>query len=175
MDAGQQEIDQTAEREDKKWDTGIYMNPYVRTSYSASTHSRLWLWQCFERLFSPVQRALNYWAGMPRWNYRRAEMEGERIRDRLWVGRRGGGGVEEGVDEGGGEGNGSRLARRATLGTVRGKEYWANEGHYVEYERVARRGGYCGVRQLLVMKQGETAESEGNWDNLLDRVPPLDV
>ncbi|KAH9210780.1 cryptococcal mannosyltransferase 1-domain-containing protein [Leptodontidium sp. 2 PMI_412] len=122
------------------WDTGIYMNPYIRTSYSASTHSHIWLVKRFERLFSPVQRVLNYWAGMPRWNYRRLEREGEKVRDRLWI-----------------------------------SEYWGNEGYYVDYERVAKRGGYCGVRQLLVMKEGDVGEGEGNWDNLLDRVPPVDV
>ncbi|PVH80080.1 glycosyltransferase family 69 protein, partial [Cadophora sp. DSE1049] len=103
--------------EEDPWDTGIYMNPYVRTSYSASTHRHIWLAKRFERLFSPVQRVLNYWAGMPRWNYRRMEKEGEKVRDRLWI-----------------------------------SEYWGNEGYYVDYERTAKRGGYCGVRQLLVMK-----------------------
>ncbi|KAH6712546.1 cryptococcal mannosyltransferase 1-domain-containing protein [Leptodontidium sp. MPI-SDFR-AT-0119] len=183
------------QHEEDKWDTGIYMNPYVRTSYSASTHSHIWLAKRFERLFSPVQRVLNYWAGMPRWNYRRLEREGEKVRDRLWISVHSnltegeavfraehefdfesesesesggeGGKVERGLEKG--------LEKRETLGVVRGKEYWGNEGYYVDYERVAKRGGYCGVRQLLVMKEGSVGEGEGNWDNLLDRVPPFDV
>ncbi|KAG4435167.1 hypothetical protein IFR05_009336 [Cadophora sp. M221] len=182
------------EGEEDKWDTGIYMNPYVRTSYSASTHRHIWLAKRFERLFSPVQRVLNYWAGMPRWNYRRLEREGEKVGDRLWIS------VHSNLTEGeavfraehefdidligGSEGEGGKVERekvergvekREVLGVVRGKEYWGNEGYYVDYERVAKRGGYCGVRQLLVMKEGDIREGEGNWDNLLDRVPPVDV
>lgn len=154
------------------------MNPFVRTSYSATTHRHLWLAQRFERLFSPVQRVLNYWAGMPRWNYRREEKEGDVVRDRLWISVHSNLTGEEAVwraehefdveDERG-------VGKREVLGSVRGTEYWGSEGYYVDYERVAKRGGYCGVRQLLVMKEGKLEEEEGNWDNLLDRVPPVDV
>ncbi|KAH7348374.1 cryptococcal mannosyltransferase 1-domain-containing protein [Rhexocercosporidium sp. MPI-PUGE-AT-0058] len=171
------------EKEIDPWDTGIYMNPYVRTSYSASTHRHIWLAQRFERLFSPVQRVLNYWAGMPRWNYRREEREGQKVMDRLWIS------VHSNLTEGeaveraergfdfdvGGESVARGIGKREVLGVVRGKEYWGTEGYYVDYERVAKRGAYCGVRQLLVMKEGNLAEGEGNWDNLLDRVPPVDV
>lgn len=174
------------------WDTGIYMNPYVRTSYSASTHRYIWLAKRFERLFSPVQRVLNYWADMPRWNYRRTEKEGQNVKDRLWISvhsnlteeeavRRAeeGWGFDDDDDDGEGEKQGVKnergLERRETLGKVRGKEYWGTEGYYVDYERTAKRGGYCGVRQLLVMKEGQLGDGEGNWDNLLDRVPPVDI
>ena len=171
--------------EGDEWDTGIYMNPYVRTSYSASTHRHIWLAKRFERLFSPIQRVLNYWAGMPRWNYRRTEREGEKVKDRVWVSVHSNltegeavGRAEQGWafddDEEGGSGK-RGLDRREVLGKVRGKEYWDNEGYYVDYERTAKRGGYCGVRQLLVMKEGKVEEGEGNWDNLLDRVPPIDI
>ena len=182
--------------EEDEWDTGIYMNPYVRTSYSASAHRHIWLAKRFERLFVPVQRMLNYWAGMPRWNYRRTEREGKKVKDRLWISVHSNLTEEEAVrraeegwafDDEGSEKSGVErraavmgrvngvLGKREVLGKVRGKEYWDNEGYYVDYERTAKRGGYCGVRQLLVMKEGKVEEGQGNWDNLLDRVPPIDI
>ncbi|KAI9047924.1 hypothetical protein LZ554_007726 [Drepanopeziza brunnea f. sp. 'monogermtubi'] len=165
---------------DDKWDTGIYMNPYVRTSYSESTFRYLEFAKRWERLSSPLQRMLNYFANMPRWNYRRTETEGEVMTDNLWISIHSNMSemaavyvaehdfASEATPEAG-------LEERATLGKVRGKEYWENQGYYVDYRRVAKRGGYCGVRQLLVMKEGKLEPGEGNWDNLLDRVPPVDV
>ncbi|KAL2064410.1 hypothetical protein VTL71DRAFT_4904 [Oculimacula yallundae] len=183
-------------------DTGIYLNPFVRTSYTSSTHQSIPLAQRFERLLSPIQRVLNYLAHMPVWNARRTEREGMKVGARVWVSRKGGKGGVGGEDvesvvgwaEGGFEGDvggggdnltrigkvkqkreEKRIGKREVLGKVQSKEYWAEQGFYVDYERTARRGGYCGVRQLLVMKEGEVGEGEGNWNNLLDRVPPIDV
>lgn len=171
-----------------KWDTGIYMNPYVRTSYSAATHRHIWLAKRFERLFSPVQRALNYFAKMPRWNYRRGEKEGEVLGDKLWVSVHSNLTVEEsiyaaehdfstgvGVSDPGAVEKGKAIQKREKLGTVKGKEYWSAEGYYMPFNRTAKRGGYCGVRQLLVVKEGKLREGEGNWDDLLDQVPPWEA
>ncbi|KIN01681.1 glycosyltransferase family 69 protein, partial [Oidiodendron maius Zn] len=69
------------------WDTGIYMNPYVRVSYDATTHSRLWIGKRFERLAAFLQRFINWCAKMPRMNTRRAEVEGDVISERIWVPR----------------------------------------------------------------------------------------
>ncbi|KUJ19515.1 uncharacterized protein LY89DRAFT_548849, partial [Mollisia scopiformis] len=74
-----------APKKEDEYDTGIYMNPYVRTAYSASAHRHIWLAKRFERLFSPLQRMLNYFARMPRFNYRRAEKEGQLVQDKLWI------------------------------------------------------------------------------------------
>jgi hypothetical protein len=180
-------------------DTGIYMNPYVRTAYSAGAFKYIWLAKRFERLFGPFQGILNGFAKLPRWNYRRGEVEGEVVGDRLWVSNHGHQSEEQAIAEaeeeedvnevggmggqwqGGGrdlggvgvrEGEGG-IGRRATLGKVKGKEYWRNEGYYVDFNRTAKRGGYCGVRQLLVLKEGN--KEGGNWDNLLDQVPPFDL
>ncbi|CAL3968589.1 unnamed protein product [Diplocarpon coronariae] len=177
-----------------EWDTGIYMNPFVRTSYSASTHSHLALAQRFERLFSPVQRLLNICARMPRWNYRRGETEGEVVADQLWISVHSNQTEREAVDaaehasdganlspglDADGNGDGAErkgiLGARATLGTPKGRDYWSTEGYYAPFKRTAKRGGYCGVRQLLVVKEGELKVGEGNWDNLLDQVPPVDM
>lgn len=96
---------------------------------------------------------------MPRFNYRRTEREGDVVKDRVWVS------TKKNAEP--------KVEKRATLGSAKGKEYWAGEGHYKDFERTATRGGYCGVRQLLVLKEGNT--DDGNWDNLLDQVPPLDI
>jgi hypothetical protein len=170
-------------KEDDPYDTGIYLNPFVRTAYSESAHQHIELAKRFERLFSPIQRILNYFAHMPRFNYRRAEKEGQIFQDQLWISVHSNMTEEQSIalaaaghdpstieDIEGIDGN---LQKRATLGKVQGKEYWANEGYYVPFNRTARRGGYCGVRQLLVLKEGAT--EGGNWDNLLDKVPPVDV
>jgi hypothetical protein len=67
-----------------------------------------------------------------------------------------------------------RMGRRGLVGELKGKEYWRNEGYYVPFNRTARRGGYCGVRQLLVLKE-DRKEGEGNWDTLRGEIPPLDL
>ncbi|PBP15515.1 hypothetical protein BUE80_DR013735 [Diplocarpon rosae] len=177
-----------------EWDTGIYLNPYVRTSYSARTHAHRALAQRFERLLSPVQRVLNICARMPRGNYRRGETAGEVVDDQLWISvhanqteREAVAAAEPALDgsslgpglDAGGRGDGAarrgRVGERATRGTPLSREAWSTEGYYVPFRRTATRGGYCGVRQLLVMKEGPLEAGEGNWDNLLDQVPPVDV
>jgi hypothetical protein len=178
-------------------DTGIYLNPYVRTAYSASAFKYIWIAKRFERLFAPLQGILNVFAHLPRWNYRRGEIEGRVYPDRLWISYHaketeaealaaaeededineiGGGGSQwQGVGgRDGMSGVGVRgVVKRATLGKVKGKEYWKNEGYYVDFNRTAKSGGYCGVRLLLVLKEGN--KDGGNWDNLLDQVPPFDL
>lgn len=51
------------------------------------------------------------------------------------------------------------------------KGYWEKEGRYVDYERVARTGGYCGVRQLTILKEGVIGAGEKGWENLKGEVP----
>jgi hypothetical protein len=67
-----------------------------------------------------------------------------------------------------------RMEKRGTVGEVKDKEYWEKEGYYKPIERVAQRGGYCGVRQLLVLKEKEKwgEDEDGNWDNMLGSIPP---
>jgi hypothetical protein len=180
----------SSKKKDDSFHTGIYMNPFVRVSYDGSTQKRIWLAKRFEALFTIPQGIINRLAHMPRFNYRRAEVEGQIVRDRLWISLNSnktadeqfmqgveefGGVVGRGVHVGLGERDRVGMEKRATIGEVKGKEYWANEGYYVEFNRTARRGGYCGVRQLLVMKEGKLEEGEGNWDNLLDEVPPWEM
>lgn len=46
-------------------DSGIYMNPYVRVAYDSRTLGWLHVTRCVERLYSFVQKVLNYLVGMP--------------------------------------------------------------------------------------------------------------
>jgi len=154
------------------------MNPYVRVAYSASTFAWIPFAKRFERLFSPLQRIITYFASLPRYNYRRTEKEGEVYADRMWVSNTK---SKEAGDKswvnGVGRDTGLRMGveKRATIWSGgKSKAEWRKEGHYEDYERVGTRGGYCGVRQLLVLKK-EGDKSEGNWDNLIAMVPPLDI
>jgi hypothetical protein len=172
-----------------KWDTGIYMNPYVRVSYDAKTQKHINIAKRFERLFAILQAIINHYAHMPVFNARRAEVEGEVIKDRLWVSLQNATvdvELERTEKEFGGEEStwqGTGVERRAEetnkpmkreiIGAQLGKDYWANKGYYVDYNRTATRGAYCGVRQLLVVKEGKLEEGEGNWDNMLNELPPL--
>jgi hypothetical protein len=177
--------DQSASRGDDKYDTGIYMNPYVRVTYDRSTKRWLGFAKRFERLFTPVQRIINHFAHMPHFNVRRMEVEGQLIRDRKWVSLTAKTaddttpvshefGGEDATWQGSGvEKKGNRLGKKDLVGKPKGKEYWTSEGYYTDFNRTANRGGYCGVRQLLVVKE-DAKEGESNWDNLLDRVPPLE-
>jgi hypothetical protein len=156
-----------------RWGVGIFMNPHVRVAYDERTFKNIWLAKRFERLFSLPQRILNHFAKMPRYNYRRTEVEGEVIHDRIWISEKQSGSVKS--REVGEIEDVAMLKKRATLGSAKGKAYWDGQGHYEPLDRIASRGGYCGVRQLLLLKEAKLEDGEGNWDNLLDQVPPLDI
>ncbi len=192
--------DQDHEAAEDPWDTGIYMNPFVRVSYSARTKKWIWLAKRFEALLPLLQDIINRLAHMPRFNPRRAEVPGQIIPSRLWISSVSGKSEEEqfriaeeswnhGIGIGDEEGKlGFRESRiviprekekekKALVGKVHDKSYWEKEGYYIPFNRTARRGGYCGVRQLLVLKEGpkEDGDGGGNWDTLLGEIPPLDL
>ncbi|OBT38890.1 hypothetical protein VE00_10588 [Pseudogymnoascus sp. WSF 3629] len=159
----------------KTYGDGIFVNPYVRVTYDASTYNYLWLAQRFERLFRGPQSIINSIAKLPRYNYRRAEAEGDIVDDREWVPNT----TSRTRSELGGESSwqssemASSRTKRGSSKAGKGKEYWDKKGHYVDVKREATRGAYCGVRSLLVLKESK-GEGEGNWDTMLDEVPPLE-
>jgi hypothetical protein len=159
----------------KTYGDGIFVNPYVRVTYDASTRKYLWLAQHFERLFRGPQSIITSIANLPRYNYRRGETEGDIVDDKEWVphatSQKRGDLVREHSRKVSGVAN-SRV-KRGTVEGARGKEYWDKRGQYVDVKREAARGGYCGVRSLLVLKESK-GEGEGNWDTMLDEVPPLE-
>lgn len=179
-----------AKKEMDPYDTGIYMNPFVRVAYDAQTFRHISLAIRFEALFAIPQRIINYFASMPRYNYRRSEIQGQTISDKLWIDVHSdlteaeyvalasmeAGSVLERELKGRELGErGTGIGKRETIKATKTSEWWREQGYYVDFNRTARRGGYCGVRQLLVVKEGRLAEGEGNWDNLMGVVPPLGI
>jgi Cryptococcal mannosyltransferase 1 len=68
-----------------KNDTGIYMNPYIRVAYDATTLSWLGLSRRVERIFTPFQYVINTIVGLPWYNPRRAEQPWQEVQERVWV------------------------------------------------------------------------------------------
>ncbi|RFU29696.1 hypothetical protein B7463_g6629, partial [Scytalidium lignicola] len=151
-------------------DMGIFMNPYVRVTYDSQTRSYIWLAKRFERLFALPQAIINKFAHLPVHNARREEEVGEIIKDRVW----------QPYNNTSSSLNKDELL--AKLGSERDIRYrsdftpgdWESMGRYEDVDRVARRGGFCAVRQLLVYREGKLEEGERNWQNLLGELPPLE-
>ncbi|RAH43452.1 glycosyltransferase family 69 protein [Aspergillus brunneoviolaceus CBS 621.78] len=74
-----------AARVDDLTDSGVYMNPYVRTAYTERSFRWLRTTRRFERLYSLVHGIVSRLAGFPRFNPRRTEIAGEVVRERMWV------------------------------------------------------------------------------------------
>ena len=139
------------------WGNGIYMNPFVRVSYDASTQSRLWIMMRFERLLSPLQAIINFFAEMPHHNARRTEIPGMVVKDKKWV-----------------PFSSSLTAKLAALDDTDEMQLdWEDRGSYGDVDRVAGVGGFCGVRHISVIKEGPLAAGEKNWVTLKDQLPPL--
>lgn len=66
-------------------DPGIYMNPFVRVAYDASTLSWLGLSRRIERIYTPFQYIINTAVGLPRYNPRRTEQAGETVQQKMWL------------------------------------------------------------------------------------------
>ncbi|KAJ5589915.1 hypothetical protein N7450_003887 [Penicillium hetheringtonii] len=81
-------------------DTGIYMNPYVRTAYTARTLRWLGTTRRFERLYSVIHNIGNHLVGLPWYNPRRTEGPGQSVKETVWVADAGqsGGGSFQTVD-----------------------------------------------------------------------------
>jgi hypothetical protein len=118
-------------------DTGIYMNPFVRVAYHSSSFRSLGFVKRFERLFALPQSIINSYAYLPRFNSRRAEVAGELVKDIVWVANE----------------------TEATINKI--------HGHFESRERMARIGGYCGTRQMQVLKGGKLGVAERNWEAIL--------
>lgn len=105
--------------------TEIYLNPYIRVAYSSKTLSFLRIGRRFERLFAPLQKLLSASLGLPAENPRRIQKAGERYEDMVWE-----------FDD----------AAWNVSGNM--------SGGYRNITRVALPGGFCGVKQLLVLGEG---------------------
>lgn len=135
-------------------DSGIFVNPYVRVSYDPSTFSYLPYVKRIERLFSPIHNIANWVGKMPHSSPRRSEISGETIHELKWV-----------YDD--------------SVNWLEDKEVWSGnptempkrvKGALKTVDRTAGKGGFCGGRQLLVMREGVLAVGERNWEKL--PIPP---
>ncbi|KAJ6160615.1 hypothetical protein N7470_004011 [Penicillium chermesinum] len=70
---------------DEITDTGIYMNPYVRTAYDSRTLSWLGVTRRFEKLYSFIHNLGNHLVGLPWYNPRREEVPGQSVQETVWV------------------------------------------------------------------------------------------
>ncbi|KAI2730868.1 CAZyme family GT69 [Penicillium roqueforti] len=70
---------------DEITDTGIYMNPFVRTAYDSRTLSWLGVTRRFEGLYSFLHNLGNHLVGLPWYNPRRAEVPGQIVKETVWV------------------------------------------------------------------------------------------
>lgn len=124
-------------------DIGIYLNPFIRISYSPTVLPWLALTRRFERLYPMVHSLVNVIAGRPSHNPRQNEMSGEIVREKAWR-------WDDAV-----------LGNR-TDGLV--------EGRWVEVERVAGPGGFCGKIGETYFKSAEEMVGGGKvWGDV--RVP----
>jgi hypothetical protein len=136
---------------DESPDYGIYVNPYVRVAYSSRTFNWLGVTRRFERLYSGIHNLANYFAGLPFHNPRRTEIEGEEVDEKVWV-----------YDDPNWQDNKELIGEDATKGQKR-------KGSYQTVKRIAGRGGFCGMRALLVLKENPQ-KGERKWETL--PVPP---
>ncbi|KAI4179678.1 MAG: hypothetical protein L6R41_007690 [Letrouitia leprolyta] len=116
--------------------SGIFMNPYVRVAYDASTLSWLPYTRRVERLYSGIHTILNYAVGIPQYNPRRLENPGDRVTEKVWT-----------YDQ---------------AATKTGKRL---QGFYQEIQRTAGSGRFCGIRRLMVLNP-TAKKGQKNWENV---------
>ncbi|RAL14185.1 glycosyltransferase family 69 protein [Aspergillus homomorphus CBS 101889] len=79
------DLQDTPSHVDEISDSGIYMNPYVRTAYTERSYRWLRTTRRFERLYPWVHGIATRVAGFPRFNPRRTQIAGEVVNERAWV------------------------------------------------------------------------------------------
>ncbi|KAL1988495.1 hypothetical protein VTN96DRAFT_9550 [Rasamsonia emersonii] len=79
------DIQDTPTSVDEISDTGIYMNPFIRVSYDPGTLSWLWITRRLEKLYSVVHDVASSIAGLPMYNPRRTEIEGDQVEEKVWM------------------------------------------------------------------------------------------
>lgn len=130
--------------EDSGGDTGIYLNPYIRTAYSSSVLRWLSFTRRFERLYTPIQTLANWLAGRPSFNSRQFHESGHQVVDRVWM-----------WDD-------DSLAKLKKAGN---KSVATDlQGHFEEVQRTALPGGFCGIQKLLYINENPKP-GEPKWDS----------
>lgn len=125
----------------------IFMNPYIRVAYDERTLSWLSLTRRPERLYSSIHNILNKMVGMPSSTNRVDEVPGQIVKDQRWE-------YDNPV---------RGFAANATQEDL--------TGHWIETERIAEPGGWCGGPQLLVINE-KPEHGDGKWGKILPPHPP---
>jgi hypothetical protein len=133
---------------------GIYINPYIRVAYDARTHSWLKLSRRFEKLYTWAQGLINWLASRPGFQPRRALQPGFESDHREWL-------YDGPTDN---EDDAKKLTKREDLMTL-----IRYNGHWETVRRMAKPGGFCGNRQLLVLKK-HWQPGERIWEKIF--TPP---
>ncbi|KAF2015266.1 glycosyltransferase family 69 protein [Aaosphaeria arxii CBS 175.79] len=66
------------------FESGIFMNPYIRVAYDPKTLAWLSVTRRPELLYSRIHDILNHWVGFPQYNERQLENPGDVVQDRVW-------------------------------------------------------------------------------------------
>lgn len=134
----------------ENFDTGIYINPYIRVAYDVRTHSWLEFTRRFERLYSFVQGWVNWLVARPPWQPRRTEEPGQSLIRKEWVFD---GPKTDDVDR-------SSLRGQSLTSEI------AKFGHWEDVEITAGPGGFCGGRQSLQLRPQPWEQGERIWDKI---------
>jgi hypothetical protein len=135
---------------------GIYINPYIRVAYDTRTHSWLAFTRRFERLYSLPQSIINWLAGRPGDQSRRALEPGIEFDNREWV-------YDGPINND--KGSGMMTNSEDLMMEIR------HNGHWETIRRHAEPGGFCGTMQLLVLKK-RWERGERIWERI---GPPPEV
>lgn len=141
------------------FDAGIYMNPYIRVAYSSKSFAWLEFTRRFESLYAWPQSWVNWIAGRPPFQPRRTANSGDVVEHREWIYD----GPEfkpSSSDEGTDDLEERGLDRRQDLISK-----IQQNGHWQSAERKAVPGGFCGGRQLLVLKKS-WEPGEKMWERI---------
>jgi hypothetical protein len=132
----------------RELDTGIYINPYIRVAYDTSSFAWLGFTRRFERLYTIPQSIVNWLAGRPPFQPRRTAIPGQEAEHREWI------------YDGPQPGKRGLIQRDDDLMTqIR------FSGHWESNNRIAKPGGFCGNRQLLVLKK-QWQPGERIWERI---------
>ncbi|KAB8437441.1 hypothetical protein FH972_025119 [Carpinus fangiana] len=148
---------------EKQMDTGIFMNPYIRTAYDEWTFDHLWVGRRLERMLAPIQGWINAYAGLPYFNDRQAVQAGESDVRTVWVTKQSSLSVVKGSEE---------EFKDEDLHAVDGEEQKEETetlqsradatGHWVRMSISTRPGGFCAAGNLQV-KRLDPAPGQSTW------------
>jgi len=126
---------------DDKEDPGIYMNPYVRVTYTPAVLCWLQFTRRFERLYPWVHTFVNRISARPSFNPRREQQAGEEVLDKIWVW----------------DAPSQRLLQTLGESGVRVSQAVAAasnlNGSWQEVSRKATAGQFCGLKSLLYINE----------------------